>query len=126
MKYLVACNWDPTLIDKLNVAEVSSLFGGLPDALISSGRPSSQIKSISEHTVKNFINRIHEKKWAFDYNMNSTCLANKEVTRKGFSQIMKYLERISDLGVDALTISNTNLIGIVKKNFPKLRVNLST
>jgi collagenase-like PrtC family protease len=39
---------------------------------------------------------------------------------------MKYLEGVVDLGVDAVTISNTNLIGIVKKNFPKLKINLST
>jgi len=126
MKYLVACNWDPSLLDKIDHPEVSCLFGGLPDALISSGRPSSQIRPVSESNVRKFIARVHEKKWTFDYNVNASCLANKEVTRGGFKAIMKYLEGIADLGVDAVTITNTNLIGIVKKNFPKLKINLST
>lgn len=126
MKYLVACNWDSSLIDKIDHPEVSSLFGGLPDSLISSGRPTAQIRQVPESTVRKFIDQVHEKKWAFDYNINSSCLANMELTRNGFKAIMKYLEWISDLGVDAVTITNTNLIGIVKKNFPKLKVNLST
>jgi collagenase-like PrtC family protease len=126
MKYLVACNWDPDLLDQIDYPEVASLFGGLPDALIASGRPSSQIRPVSVSNVRQLIARVHAKKWTFDYNVNSSCLANKEVTRGGFKAIIKYLEGIVDLGVDALTITNTNLIGIVKKNFPTMKVNLST
>jgi collagenase-like PrtC family protease len=126
MKYLVACNWDPALLDQIDYPEVSTLFGGLPDTVISSGRPSSLIRPVSRDTVKRFISRVHEKKWTFDYNVNSPCTGNLEVTRKGWKAIMKYLEGIAELGVDALTITNTNLIGMVKKNFPKMKINLST
>jgi collagenase-like PrtC family protease len=126
MKYLVACNWDPALLDQIDYPEVTSLFGGLPDAVISSGRPSSQVRPVSRDNVKKFIARVHEKKWTFEYNVNSSCLGNIEVTAKGFKNIMKYLESLADLGVDALTITNTNLIGMVKKHFPKMKVNLST
>jgi collagenase-like PrtC family protease len=126
MKYLVACNWDPALIDKIDYPEVACLFGGLPDAVIATGRPSTQIRPVADRDVKKYIARVHEKGWRFDYNANATCLANRELTRAGFKAIMKYLEKIADYGVDALTISNTNLVGIVKKNFPKLKVNLST
>lgn len=126
MKYLVACNWDPALLDQIDLPEVSSLFGGLPDALISTGRPSSQVRPVSRESVQKYIARVHQKKWSFDYNVNSSCLANLEATQKGFKAVMKYLEGVVELGVDALTITNTNLIGIVKKNFPKLRINLST
>jgi len=94
--------------------------------LISSGRPSSQIRPVPERLVRDYIKKVHDKKWSFDFNLNSPCLSNKEVTQAGFKEIMKYLEWVSDLGTDAVTITNTNLIGIVKKHFPKLRVNLST
>jgi collagenase-like PrtC family protease len=126
MKYLVACNWDPQLIDKIDHPDVSSMFGGLPDSLIASGRPSSQVRPVSRTKVKQFIERVHQKKWTFDFNMNSSCLANLEITRSGFKKIMKELEEIAELGVDALTITNINLIGIVKKNFPAMKINLST
>jgi collagenase-like PrtC family protease len=126
MKYLVASNWDLTLLDKIDHPEVQSLFGGLPDTVISSGRPSSQICSVSEGDVRRFIAQVHAKHWEFDYNVNSPCLANLEVTQQGFKKVMKHLEKIADWGVDAVTITNTNLIGLVKKNFPKLKINLST
>jgi collagenase-like PrtC family protease len=126
MKFLVACNWDPALLDQINHPEVSSLFGGLPDSVISSGRPSSQVRPVSRDNVRKYIARVHEKGWAFDYNVNSSCLGNLEVTRKGFRAIVKFLESVVALGVDELTVANTNLIGIVKKHFPKVRVNLST
>ena len=121
MRYLVACNWDPGLLDRIDCPEVSSLFGGLPDSVISSGRPSSQIRPVPRTQVKQYIARVHEKKWSFDYNVNASCLGNHEVSQKGFGLVMKYLEGLVDLGIDALTISNTNLIGMVKKNFPKIR-----
>ncbi len=126
MKYLVASNWNPTLLDMIDYPEVQCLFGGLPDTVISSGRPSARIRPASENDVRRFISLVHAKHWEFDYNVNSPCLANLEVTRQGFNKVMKHLERIADWGVDALTITNTNLIGIVKKNFPKLKINLST
>jgi collagenase-like PrtC family protease len=126
MEYLVACNWDPELIDKIDFPEVTSVFGGLPDTIISSGRPSYQIKNVSEDDVKEIIKKVHEKGWSFDYNINASCLENKELTLEGYKEIVKYLEWLCEHGVDALTITNTNLIGIVKKNFPKLKINIST
>jgi collagenase-like PrtC family protease len=126
MKYLVACNWDFELIDRIDYPEVATIFGGLPDTLISSGRPTQNIAQISENDTREYIKRVHDKKWRFDFNINASCTANMELTPKGFKATMRYLERLCDLGVDAVTIMNPNLIGLVKKNFPKLRVNLST
>ena len=126
MEYLVACNWDFELINKIDYPEVSSVFAGLPDTIISSGRPSQQIRCISEPDIRKTIKLVHEKKWSFDFNVNSSCLANRELTSAGFKAIMKYLEWLVDLGVDAVTVANTNLIAMVKKNFPMLRVNVST
>jgi collagenase-like PrtC family protease len=126
MKYLVASNWDPLLIDKIDHPDVASLFGGLPDSIIASGRPSSQIRPVSRSNVKKYIEKVHQKKWTFDFNVNSSCLANQEITRNGFKAIMKDLEGIAQLGADALTITNINLIGIVKRNFPAMKINLST
>ena len=97
MKYLVACNWDLDLLDQIDRPEVVAVFAGLPNTLISSGRPSSQIRPVPESHVRNYIKLVHDKKWSFDFNLNSPCLANKEVTQGGFKEIMKYLEWASDL-----------------------------
>jgi collagenase-like PrtC family protease len=126
MEYTVACNWDPALVDKLDFPEVRSLFGGIPDTIISGGRPSIVINKITDADIKEYIKRVHSRGWKFDFNINSTCLGNMEITAEGFKKIIAYLERISDFGVDSVTIAHTNLIEIVKKNFPKLKVKVST
>ena len=126
MEYTVACNWDPELLDRIDYPEVKSLFGAVPDTVISGGRPSNAIKNLGETEIKNYIKRVHDKGWEFGFNMNSTCLSNKESTREGFKDIIKYLEWIVNLGADSVTISNTNLINIVRKNFPNLKIKVST
>jgi collagenase-like PrtC family protease len=126
MKYLVACNWDPQLINLIDYPDVHSLFGGIPDSIISSGRATSQVQNVSKNGVRDYIKLVHNKNWEFDLNLNSSCTANKELTIGGFKSIMKHLEWVSEIGVDAVTITNPHLISIVKKNFPKLKVNLST
>ena len=126
MKYLVACNWDPELLDRIDYPEVSTIFGGMPNSLISSGRPTQNIAKVSDDDVRLNIRKAHEKGWSFDFNINSSCTANLELSPKGFKATMKYIEHLCELGTDAVTIMNPNLIGLVKANFPNLRVNLST
>lgn len=126
MQFTVACNWDPKLVDELNFPEIASLFGGLPDTVISGGRYSGMINSVKPSFVKDYIKKVHEKGWNFDYNINSSCLGNKELSSAGHRQIMDYLESVVDLGIDSLTVSVPNLLSIVKKYFPNIKTKIST
>ncbi|MBN2535318.1 MAG: U32 family peptidase [Spirochaetales bacterium] len=126
MEYTVGTNWDFDLIDKINYPEVKSVFGGIPDALIASGRSSFMINPIQEENLKNYIGKVHEKGWKFEFNVNSGCIENIELTPAGHKKILKYFEWIESLGVDSVIISIPNLVQIVKKFFPKLEVKIST
>jgi collagenase-like PrtC family protease len=126
MKFTVACNWDPRLVDLIDYPEVAAVFAGLPNTKIASGRSSLLIKNMDEQGVKDYIRRVHAKGWSFDYNVNSTCLANSELRADGRREIVEYLQWVSDLGVDSLTISMPLMIEIVKKHFPHLKVKVST
>ena len=126
MEYMVACNWQDDLLDKIDYPEVKTLFGGLRDSLISSGRASFSIKNISQHDVKEYIKRVHAKGWEFDYNLNSVCLSNMEFTAEGRKEILKFIESILDLGVDSLTVSLPSLMEIINKNFPGTKIKVST
>ncbi|HEX9061663.1 MAG TPA: U32 family peptidase [Clostridia bacterium] len=126
MEFTVACNWDFDLLDKIDYPGVKSLFGGLPGTLISSGRPSFMLSSLSYEDVKEYIKRVHSKGWKFDYNINATCLSNMEFSLEGYNKILKYIEQIVELGVDSLTISLPSLLEIVKKHFPHIKVKVST
>lgn len=126
MEFTVACNWDFDLLGKIDYEGVKSLFGGLPETLISSGRPAFMISSLSYEDVKEYIKHVHSKGWEFDYNINATCLSNMEFSLEGYNKILKYIEQIVELGVDSLTISLPTLLEIVKKHFPHIKVKVST
>lgn len=126
MEYTVACNWDPDLIDRIDYPEVKTLFGALPDTIISGGRSSIVTNKLNDKALKDYIDKVHKKGKRFDFNINSICLSNIELTAAGYGRIIEYLERLCDLGVDSVTISNTNLIEIVKRRFPNLKIKVST
>lgn len=126
MEYTVGTNWDFDLIDKIDYPETKSVFGGIPDAFISGGRSSFMINAIQEENLKNYISKVHEKGWEFSFNMNSGCIGNIDLTPGGHKDILNYLEWIESLGTDSVTISIPNLILIVKKHFPGLKVKVST
>lgn len=126
IQFTVGCNWDPKLIDGLDFPEVASLFGGLPDTVISGGRHSSMIKSLKRNEVKDYIQKVRQKGWDFDFNINSACMANKELSSAGHREIIGYLESIIDLGVTSLTVSIPNLLMIIKKYFPQIKTKIST
>jgi collagenase-like PrtC family protease len=126
MQFTVACNWDPRLVELIDYPEVTAVFAGLPNTKIASGRSSLLIKDMDEQGVKHYISRVHAKGWSFDYNVNSTCLANAEFRADGRREIIEYLQWVSDLGVDSLTISMPLMVEIVKRHFPHLKVKIST
>ncbi|OPZ94854.1 MAG: Peptidase family U32 [Firmicutes bacterium ADurb.Bin419] len=126
MEFMVACNWEEDLLDKIDYPEVTTLFGCLPDTIIPGGRPSSILKSISYEEFRNYVKRVHEKGWFFDYTINSTCLGNMEFSSEGHKQILNHIEGLLEAGVDSFTISVTTLIEIVKKHFPGVKIKAST
>lgn len=126
MQYTVACNWDPGLLDRIDYPDVVSVFAGLPNTTIGSGRSSILIRDLDEAGVRDYIRRVHAKGWSFDYNVNAMCLGNKELHAEGRAEILEYLHWLDDLGIDAVTISVPLLVEIVKKYFPSLRVKISS
>ena len=81
MKYTVAINWDIDLLDAIDYPEVHTVFAGLPNTPLSGGRSSVMINKMDEDSVRKYINKVHDKGWSFDYNVNALCTENKELDR---------------------------------------------
>ncbi len=126
MQYTVACNWDPELLDRIDYPEVKSVFSALPDTVISGGRSSVVTRNIDEDSLREYIKKIHQKGWSFDFNINSSCISNKEFTESGHKEILNYLEWAVNLGVDSFTVSIPLLVEKIKRYFPDKQVKIST
>jgi collagenase-like PrtC family protease len=122
----VATNWDLTLIDELAQYPVSGIYGVSDHTIVGGGRPSFLLQQISEGDIADYIRKVHEKDMEFSYLLNAPCMNNMEYDPHYHKELLKYLQWISDIGADSVTVSIPFLIQLIKEQFPKLKIRVST
>jgi collagenase-like PrtC family protease len=126
MKLHVATNWDLNLIDELAKYPVSSLYGVADHSIVGGGRPSFLLNKISEEEIANYIKRVHEKQMEFSYLLNAPCMNNMEYDSHYHKELINNIQWISDIGADSVIVTIPFLIQLIKEQFPKLKVRVST
>jgi len=126
IKLHVATNWDLSLIDELAKYPVSDLYGVSDHSIVGGGRPSFLLKKVSEEDIAEYIIKLHEKKIGFSYLLNAPCMNNMEYDPHYHKELLKYLQWISDIGADSVTVTIPFLIQLIKEQFPKLKIRVST
>ena len=126
IKLHVATNWDLSLIDELAKYPVSDLYGVSDHSIVGGGRPSFLLKKVSEEDIAKYIIKLHEKKIGFSYLLNAPCMNNMEYDPHYHKELLKYLQWISDIGADSVTVTIPFLIQLIKEQFPKLKIRVST
>lgn len=122
----MATNWDLTLIDELAQYPVSGIYGVSDHTIVGGGRPSFLLQQISEGDIADYIRKVHEKDMEFSYLLNAPCMNNMEYDPHYHKELLKYLQWISDIGADSVTVSIPFLIQLIKEQFPKLKIRVST
>ena len=126
IKFHVATNWDLALIDKLVQYPVSGVYGVSDHTIVGGGRPSFLLQQISEGDIADYIRKVHDKDMEFSYLLNAPCMNNMEYDPHYHKEILKYLQWISDIGADSVTVTIPFLIQLIKEQFPKLKIRVST
>jgi collagenase-like PrtC family protease len=126
MRYSVATNWDLGLLEKLDGTSVEGLYGQMWGDPIGGGRMALFIPKVGKKEVASFIAEVRKRGLGFNYLINSTCLDNLEFTKKGYRNIRDHLEWISSTGVDMVTVTLPFLLQMVKRDFPNLKVCVSS
>ncbi len=126
MRYSVAANWDLGLLERLKGTSVESLYGQMWNDPLGGGRMAMFIPKVGKKEVTSFISEARKKGVSFNYLINATCFDNLEFTKKGYEKIMKHLEWISSTGTDMVTVTLPFLLEMVRKEFPHLRVCVSS
>ena len=126
MKLSVATNFDDKLIDKLTEYPVYEIYGKLQEDYIGGGRPSNTLKSVDKLRLEEHIKKVKNSNIRFNYLLNGACLANKEQDMEWRKNLIKFLNYLRDIGVDALTVTNPFLLQIIKKYFNCFSVRIST
>ena len=126
MQFTVPTNWDPKLIEALAKFPVVDVYGSLDKTPIGGGRPSSILPKISEATVADHVKLVHQKKMKFSYVLNAPCMGNMEFDSEFHKQMLEHLQWIQDIGADGVIVTTPFLIALLKEQFPKLKIRVST
>ncbi|MHA2391575.1 MAG: U32 family peptidase [Promethearchaeota archaeon] len=62
----------------------------------------------------------------FSYLLNAPCMNNMEYDPQYHKELLKYIQWISDVGADSVTVTIPFLIQLIKEQFPKLKIRVST
>lgn len=133
MKFCIATTWDDGLIHGLKEIEIFSreskvyeLFGSLPVSTVGSGREAISVPMISREKVANHIELAHSFGIKFNYLINASCMGNKEFSLEGYNELMEYLGWLKEIGVETFTVTIPLLIEIVRNQFPRAEISVST
>ncbi len=126
IRLTVATNWDPELITELAKYPVRDVYGVASHSLIGGGRPSILLNEVSNEDIAEYINHVHKHKMEFSYLLNAPCMNNMEYNKEYHRKLIEYFQWLSDLKVDNLIVSIPFLLQLIKEQFPKFRVRVST
>ena len=125
MKLSVAYTFEPGSIGRLaGYSEVKELYGCRGRDFIGSGRSAYTLRPVSDKAVGAAIKEAHGRGIAFNYLLNAAGLYGIEQTRAGNRIIRRTLDRLSEAGADAVTVSLPLLLRIVKQQYPQLKVRI--
>jgi len=122
MKFSMATNWDPDLVDQLTDSDVTSLYGQIWGDPLGGGRMLLFIPKIDRAVASDFMNYAREKGIAFNYLVNAACLDNEEFTRYGYRKIREHLDWIAGSGAGMVTVTLPFLAQILQKHYPDLMI----
>ncbi|MBC1517124.1 U32 family peptidase [Listeria immobilis] len=126
MKISVATNFDDKLIEGIKGTDVTNLFGKLTNDFVGGGLETTNLDSINRDKVIEHVKQAHHNDLTFNYTFNNPFLGNEEFTKKGKNELKELFDWLNEIEVDYLTISIPIFLRYVKKNYPKMKVKVSS
>lgn len=126
MNLSIPTNWQSDLISSVKNDAVTELYGKLANDFVGGGRPSYSLFHVSKEEAAFHIQDIHRQGLVFNYLLNATCLNNFEWTISGQRQIRKLIDWLVKIRVGTVTVSIPYLLELIKKQYPHLKVVIST
>lgn len=125
MRLSVATNFDPELVESLRKYPVVELYGKLRQDAVGGGRAPYQLAPVTRKGLEDHVRHARAAGFGFNYLLNSSCMGNRELTRKGQREIEELLEWVSSIGVQAVTVASPYLLKLIKTRFPAIKVRIS-
>jgi collagenase-like PrtC family protease len=127
MHLLVPTNWDKELLKSLGGVEADvQVFGVLPTSTLGSGMAGPDVPGMTPYHAEEYIRHAHEAGLTFNYLLNAPCLGNREWQEEAHEELLAHFDWLSSAKVDFVTVAIPYLMEIIKRQFPRLKVEVST
>ena len=125
MRLNVPTNFDPHLIEAIADLPIDTVYGKMQRDIIGGGRPSQALPEVSNDELVEHIRLVHQKGFAFNYLLNSSCIGNFASSGDFNTIFRSYMDWIVEIGADWVTVSIPYLIEIILRYYPSLKVSVS-
>jgi collagenase-like PrtC family protease len=123
----VPANWDRGLISPLSRIKANiEVYGVLPTSTMGSGGSGPNIPQMTLEQAEEFIKLVHSAGLDFNYLLNAPCMGNMEWDEDTHRELIEHIEWLCQVGVDRITVAIPYLLELVKRQFPQLKVEIST
>ena len=126
VRFSVACNFDPALVDAIAKYPTYEVFGKLPSDFFGGGRPSFYLPDVSKKRLAAYVKRVHAEGIEFNYLLNSSSMNNLEFTSEGQRELRRLLDWLSEIDVDTITVANLFFLRQIKQRYPHFGVRVSS
>lgn len=125
MELIAPTIFDNDLIDYFADNGVTSVYGKLPVDFMGGGHETAMLRSVGWKELKEHIQHCRQYGIDFNYVMNSTCMGLSEFDNEARRRIFNFFDLVSEAGVGSVTVSNPNLLQMIKTNHEHLKVKVS-
>ncbi len=122
MKLSVAANYELDLVTQLAEFPVAEVYGKFPADAVGGGRPSYMGTPLTRNDLAAYVSLLGRHDIAFNYLLNSSCLGNREWSRRWQRKLMRLLETLGAMGIRRLTVATPYLLERIKAAFPEFYV----
>ncbi|MDD5281760.1 MAG: U32 family peptidase [Candidatus Omnitrophica bacterium] len=122
----VPTNWQDDLLSAFSDSNIGCVYGKIGGDFIGSGSLLHDLGfKLSKKGISDYIKKIHKQEKTFRYIIDVSCLDNAEWTRAGQKRIRNLLDRLLSFGVDSVSVAMPYLVELIKRQYPKLLVEIS-
>ena len=126
MKISLATNFDDKLIDAIKDYPIYEVYGKMKNDFLGGGRPDNTLDKLDVSRFESHVKKVRENGIKFNYLLNGSCTSNIEQNTEWQKKFVEFLTYLKNIGVNALTITNPNILQLIKKYFDCFTIRVST
>lgn len=123
MKLSVGFGFQSGIIDALaKFPEVTEIYGKMHHDIFGGGRWSCTLQYVGIKDLKKAVKLAHKYHMSFNYLLNCADLNGLEQTIAGQRKIRNFLNFLSSIQIDSVTVASPYLLRLIKKQYPEFKV----